>query len=578
MHAVVVCVFVLTAVSCVLLVVELQPSLKRYRAATQAARTAHVAMVEQEAAVADYVLSGDERRLDLYVEGRRTVRSSEAALRVAEGDRDVAASLERMRRARDTWIEQWAAPTVVAVAQGKVADRESTVATGQPLFEEYRQAATELIGALAHELDGAIAAHARVVTTAGAGQFALFVVLLAVARRRRRSLVDALARPIDSLLRTMQRVQSGDLEARPPVEGPTEVRRLAEGFAAVTATLAERHDELAAREADLATQAAALRRVLDVARRIAGTDDVGTVLDAVGRAALLIAGAERVVVWCVERDLLVPRFDSSDGRHPLPAPCGLHDLPVGEATRRPVLVPDPSDALAPVTGRVLLPMTAAGTAVGVLDVTSTPEAPMARTTLGALETLATHAAGAVRAARLYRQTIELSETDPVTSLPNRRRLDADLDAACGYAARYGREAAFVMIDIDRFKSLNDSEGHARGDDVLRTVGRVLRSELRRGDTAYRYGGDEFAVLLPEGGAAAGLELAHRLRRALAVHCLGDAGSPPAPLTASFGVAPAGPGLNARDVLVAADRALYEAKRMGRNRAVVAGRIDQVASA
>ena len=419
----------------------------------------------------------------------------------------------------------------------------------------------------------------RVVTAAGMVQLGLFLVLPAVVRRQRRSLVGALTGPVESLLRTMDRVRCGDLDARPAATGPTEVRRLAEGFAAVTATLAERHDELTTREAELATHAASLRLVLDLARHIAGTDDVGAVVDAVGRAALVIAGAERVVVWSLERELLIPLFHSegAGGAGP-PAPCGLVDGPIGEATRRTVVLPDVDDTLAPMRGRVLLPMTAGGRAVSVLDVHCSPAAGLRRTTLGTLETLAGHAAAAVQAARLYRRTIELSNTDPVTSLPNRRRLDADLDAACAHAARYGRPLAFVMIDIDRFKSFNDTSGHARGDDVLRCVGRVLSSELRQGDTAYRYGGDEFAILLPEASVDAALELAQRLRRALASHCLADVDGVAAPLTASFGVAAMSGVGDPRVLLDAADTALYEAKRAGRDRAVVAGRLDRVASA
>src|SRR5688500_12194509 len=91
MHAVMVCVFVLTAVSWLLLVVDLQPSLKRYRRATQAARTSHVAMVEQDAAVGDYLLTGDERPLARYVAGRRTVRAGDASLQIAEEDAELAA-------------------------------------------------------------------------------------------------------------------------------------------------------------------------------------------------------------------------------------------------------------------------------------------------------------------------------------------------------------------------------------------------------------------------------------------------------------------------------------------------------
>jgi diguanylate cyclase (GGDEF)-like protein len=121
----------------------------------------------------------------------------------------------------------------------------------------------------------------------------------------------------------------------------------------------------------------------------------------------------------------------------------------------------------------------------------------------------------------------------------------------------------VALDIDHFKSYNDSFGHAAGDEVLRTVAGILRAGTRPTDVVARTGGEEFVVVLPAAGSNEALNAAERLRRAIAAHPW-----PLRPVTASFGVTVAsGPKkmLGIAEVLDAADRALYHSKRSGRDR-------------
>jgi diguanylate cyclase (GGDEF)-like protein len=128
-----------------------------------------------------------------------------------------------------------------------------------------------------------------------------------------------------------------------------------------------------------------------------------------------------------------------------------------------------------------------------------------------------------------------------------------------------------MLDIDDFKQVNDTRGHLQGDEVLRMVGRVLREESRGVDEPARYGGEEFAVALPETSLSGAAELAERVRSRIESESVpGVDGQAPLKVTASIGAAsmPAS-AENARDLIAAADAALYEAKGAGKNRVVTA---------
>jgi len=157
--------------------------------------------------------------------------------------------------------------------------------------------------------------------------------------------------------------------------------------------------------------------------------------------------------------------------------------------------------------------------------------------------------------------------DALTGLPNRRAADARLDMEFQRHRRSGQALALGLIDIDRFKSVNDQFGHAGGDAVLQRVAKVLAGALRRTDFLARFGGEEFLVLMPETPQEGALQLAERLRQAVQ-----DSDGPPVRVTLSLGLCCAAqqhPQLDA--ALQAADEALYAAKQGGRNRVELAAR-------
>jgi len=172
-------------------------------------------------------------------------------------------------------------------------------------------------------------------------------------------------------------------------------------------------------------------------------------------------------------------------------------------------------------------------------------------------------------ARLVSELKALSSRDGLTGLLNRRTFEETLEREHERVRRYGHPLSLLMIDLDHFKSVNDTYGHRGGDMVLRSFAAVGTSVLRETDLLYRYGGEEFVALLPDTPAPGALDAACRVVSAVA-GTPASVGSLAIRVTCSVGAAcldfESEPGY---DIVAHADKALYEAKRSGRNRAVLA---------
>lgn len=170
-----------------------------------------------------------------------------------------------------------------------------------------------------------------------------------------------------------------------------------------------------------------------------------------------------------------------------------------------------------------------------------------------------------------RQLKALADTDALTGLKNRRAFEDRLEQELARARRHGHPLSLVLLDIDHFKSYNDSYGHPKGDDVLRQVGRLLSRMMRDTDFAARYGGEEFAILLSQTDRGGAKQVAERLRKGIE-----DAAWEERPITASLGVASLAAGMDTVPELIEhADRALYRSKEAGRNRVSVANPVAPV---
>ena len=183
-----------------------------------------------------------------------------------------------------------------------------------------------------------------------------------------------------------------------------------------------------------------------------------------------------------------------------------------------------------------------------------------------LTAIADQASLAVKNARLHEETVALAITDPLTGIPNRRHLFSRLDMEIARANRFGNQLSVLMVDIDHFKSFNDAAGHRAGDGVLRQVAALMKGMIRKVDTIGRYGGEEFLLILPQVTKVEAIEVAEKLRRAVAANPFEPARSA-SKITVSVGVANLPVDATVQEKLVdCADAALYASKRAGRNQA------------
>ena len=174
---------------------------------------------------------------------------------------------------------------------------------------------------------------------------------------------------------------------------------------------------------------------------------------------------------------------------------------------------------------------------------------------------------ALRMKRMQDLLMEYAKIDPLTGLANRRGLMERLQQEWARIQRHGGALSFIMGDVDQFKRVNDTHGHALGDRALREVAGAIAGQCRKTDLPSRYGGEEFAILVPDEAASTAARLAERCRQAVEAICL-SIGAEAVRMTASFGVADS-KGIASPDALVEqADKALYRAKNAGRNRVEV----------
>lgn len=237
------------------------------------------------------------------------------------------------------------------------------------------------------------------------------------------------------------------------------------------------------------------------------------------------------------------------------------DAPAREAlgVRAPQLDERVHDAAQPeVRARMIVPMTMYGETTGALVAESNDDEAFGPNELRLFDAIGGQAAAAVENARLY----ALANVDGLTGLYVRRYFDLRVSEEIERARRFGTSFALVMLDLDDFKRLNDTQGHIAGDRALRQVAEVAERQLRGVDLAARYGGEELAFLLPRTSLADAHAVAERIRAAIAAHDFGGH-----PITASLGVAGwTEAGVTDPDRLVErADAALYRAKAAGKNR-------------
>ena len=212
---------------------------------------------------------------------------------------------------------------------------------------------------------------------------------------------------------------------------------------------------------------------------------------------------------------------------------------------------------------VCVPVSIMGRTVGVVHTTGVVDEPLADPRVQALQTLADQAGNRIGMLRVMAETQVQASTDGLTGLINRRSLENRIRLL----RTEGLDFSFVMADLDHFKDLNDANGHEAGDRALRIFAETLRHELRGEDLACRYGGEEFAIVLPRAEVPEAIEAMGRIREGLA-HATGRGDTPT--FTASFGIGHSSDAADLDDLVQRADRALFAAKDAGRDRICIDG--------
>jgi len=219
----------------------------------------------------------------------------------------------------------------------------------------------------------------------------------------------------------------------------------------------------------------------------------------------------------------------------------------------------------------MLPLVAKGQSIGLVELLSNEPVAFTEERLGLARTMANEAAMALENARLYEGARDLADRDPLTGFYNHRFMHERLGEEVVRTQRGRRPLSVLMLDLDDFKLVNDTFGHLFGDRVLTWTAELIRSTLRASDIPARYGGDEFAIILPETGGDEARTAAERILEAFRERAFVSEPRGPVPIGASIGVATfPDDGRTATELLAAADRALYRVKRDGGHDAAGAG--------
>jgi len=221
----------------------------------------------------------------------------------------------------------------------------------------------------------------------------------------------------------------------------------------------------------------------------------------------------------------------------------------------------------------IFPMTAEGKLIGAI-VTKSVDTELHEKEIEYIEQLANQAATTINRANVYAEILKHATLDALTNFYNRRQLEERVKQEVSSAKRQNKPLCAIMCDIDYFKSVNDTYGHAAGDYVLKTVSRVIKKHLRDYDIAGRYGGEEFVILLPYTNIKSAEMVANRLRSAVEYEKMdiskinSEVNENNISVTISLGVRELSENDTPESLIQNADKALYKAKEDGRNRAVI----------
>jgi diguanylate cyclase (GGDEF)-like protein len=319
---------------------------------------------------------------------------------------------------------------------------------------------------------------------------------------------------------------------------------------------------------------AELKALFEISLTISGTIEVEKLLSEVLQALVevdIFPFERSAAAFLVEEDHL--RLASYVGLSPAQVESCMN-IPIGECicglaiTRGEIIISRNSHSdehhsvcyadMGP-HGNIALPLKILGEVIGAITLKTRPDVEINEETVRLLSTLGNQISIAVNNAKLYDEARNFSLRDHLTGLANRRFLNMQLEKSVKAAKRYREKLSVIMLDIDHFKLFNDRHGHLQGDRLLVKLAGILVEEMRSSDYVFRYGGEEFLVILPQTDLATACDAAERLRTSV---------ESVAGVTISLGVSTYKDTMQEDEELIrAADTALYQAKQRGRNRVV-----------
>ena len=370
----------------------------------------------------------------------------------------------------------------------------------------------------------------------------------------------SLQRQIDAFLQAARRLGSGDFTVEVPTEGHDEFAALGEEFNKMSRQLEERLEELNQERA----------RLQDAMRRIGETFAAN--LDREGLLEIVVKTAVDGVGADAGRASVRPNANAPLEQVAITGSVDGLEEAVRAAEAKVLETGEPCEATVDGVGALSHPMRRGddvhARVSGVVSVVRR-DRPFTVAERELFHYLAEQAAVSIENVGLHETVERQAVTDELTGLFNRRRFQEAMATEVERSKRFGQPVGLVLLDLDDFKTVNDTYGHQQGDLVLREVARVLRETSREIDEPARYGGEELAVVLPGTDLEGAYNLAERVRAGieeLALPLLDGDGT--LRVTASFGVATLpGSADDMRELVAAADEALYRAKRAGKNRTV-----------
>ncbi len=359
------------------------------------------------------------------------------------------------------------------------------------------------------------------------------------------------------------------------------------GYAAQAMANATSYERLIDQSSELARRADSQRRLLQINERLLSALDHADVLETIADGLRDVVAYDNLSVYRTDPAELVmtpvltrEQHAEEVGRYAIPFGRGLmgwaveHSQPIlandalsdPRALQIPGTPPDPEAV-------VVVPLVAEGEVLGALNVSRLggPEVYFSESDFELIQLFAGQASIALRNADTHRAVSQRAETDALTGLSNHGAFQRDLG---GFVEHLGDapgrpRLAVLMMDLDSFKAYNDRHGHPAGDALLHRAATAIYGAARSDDRVYRYGGDEFAIILPHTGVTEAARVANRIRRAVSALTAAD----PTPVTITVGVAGLpGDATDRAGLIAAADTALYYGKRAGENRVVRADRL------